>query len=577
MKRLFYILLITSFFGCKDQLDLKPLDKISPATAFKTEKDLQLYVNSFYPILPTGNEIVRGDALSDYLVGKAPDTYIVPNSFTSSMASGWSWGDLRNVNYFLEHYQEAQISEEAKNHYAGIARFFRAMIYFNMVKRFGDVPWYDKTMDVSDPDLYKARDPRTLVMDNVLADLDFACNNIRAAKDNTASQITRWVALAYKSRVCLFEGTFRQYHTDLNLVASAPKWLADAVQAAEAVMKSNHYKINRTGAPELSYRNLFINETPLADEVILAAVNNKSMRVFNDANWYYTSATYGGRFSLNKTFVNTYLQQDGSRFTDKPAFDEIPFPEEVKNRDLRLQQTIRVGSYKRDGNIVPPDFTYTYTGYQPIKLVLDSKATDGVAENYNSLPIIRYAEVLLNYAEAKAELNTFTTDDWNATIKVLRERAGIANAPMPVTADPYLQQNYFPNISNPVLLEIRRERGLELIMEGFRYDDLKRWKAGKLLELDYKGLFVPAMNVEYDLNEDGKKDVSFVASIPAAKTPGVYYFLIDNKQSKLSGGNMGNLIWLTNIEKKYEDFKYYHPIPFNEMVLNPNLEQNKGW
>jgi hypothetical protein len=128
-----------------------------------------------------------------------------------------------------------------------------------------------------------------------------------------------------------------------------------------------------------------------------------------------------------------------------------------------------------------------------------------------------------------------------------------------------------------VLLEIRRERGIELVMEGFRYDDLKRWNAGKLFEMDYKGLYVPAMDVLYDLNEDGNPDVSFVIKIPGTKVPGVYYFLVDNKQAKLSEGDKGNLVWLINIERKYEDFKYYYPIPFNEIVLNPNLAQNPGW
>jgi len=236
-----------------------------------------------------------------------------------------------------------------------------------------------------------------------------------------------------------------------------------------------------------------------------------------------------------------------------------------------------MGNYTRDGVAAPPDFTYTYTGYQPYKFTLDSKATDGVAENYNSLPIIRYAEVLLNYAEAKAELHAFTATEWNTTIKVLRERAGIENAPFPVAADPYLKQNYFPNMEDPALLEIRRERGIELVMEGFRYDDLKRWKAGKLLEMEYNGLYVPAMNVPYDLNEDGKPDVSFVTITPATKVPGVYYFLIDNTQSKLSEGTKGNLVWLINFQRNFEDYQYFYPIPYNEIVLNPELKQNTGW
>src|SRR5690606_13702459 len=109
-------------------------------------------------------------------------------------------------------YNNPSISQEARNHYGGLARLFRAWFYYNMVKKFGDVPWYSKTLSDTDPDLYKARDPRKLVMDSVLADLNFACAHIRVAKNTSSSRITRNVALAMKSRICLFEGTMRKYH-----------------------------------------------------------------------------------------------------------------------------------------------------------------------------------------------------------------------------------------------------------------------------------------------------------------------------------------------------------------------------
>lgn len=576
MKRILHILLISlvAFSACKQELDLKPFDKLSPDNAFNTEKDLQLYANSFYLILPTGSDIVKSDALSDYLVGRTPSNYIY-GSFGATQATGWNWENLRKVNYFLEHVGQAKITDEARNHYIGLARFFRAWFYFEMVKKFGDVPYYNKTLAVNDPDLYKGRDPRTLVMDSVLADIDFACTNIRNTKDNTASQVTRWVALALKSRICLFEGTFRKHHDELELVATANDWLTEAAEAADLVMKGNQYRLLTSGPQP--YRDLFINETPNNTEVMLAAVNSKSLRVFNDANWYWTSATYGGRLNFTKTFINTYLKTDGTPFTAQSGYNNIPFVTEVKDRDQRLKQSIRMGNYTRDGAAAPPDFTYTYTGYMPIKLAVDAKATDGVAENFNSLPIIRYAEVLLNYAEAKAELGTLSTADWNATIALLRQRAGITAAPFPTIADTYLQQNYFPEIDNAVLLEVRRERGIELALEGFRYDDLLRWKAGKLLEKQYDGMYVPALDALMDLNEDGKMDVCFVTAIPATKVPGVYYFLIDNVQFKLSNGASGNLILFSNLQRKFEDYKYFYPIPYNEIVMNGNLVQDPRW
>jgi hypothetical protein len=129
-----------------------------------------------------------------------------------------------------------------------------------------------------------------------------------------------------------------------------------------------------------------------------------------------------------------------------------------------------------------------------------------------------------------------------------------------------MQQHYFPLITDPVILEIRRERGIELALEGFRYDDLKRWKTGGLLTKQYTGMYVPALNTLMDLNEDGKMDVSFVETTPTTKVPGVTYIVVDKVQVKLSNNTSGQLVLFDNLERKYEDYKYYYPIPFNELI-----------
>ncbi len=577
MKRIIFIAAIVLLAGCKKSFELYPPDKLAPANAFKTEKDLQLYANSFYNALPTGNDIVRSDGTSDFLAGSTVPAYIAGSyNAVQAPASTWTFSSLRNINYFLEHFGQASIPDEAKNHFEGLARFFRAWFYFDKVKQFGDVPWYDKTMDVSDPEIYKPRDPRDFVMKKILADLDFAAANIRPSKDASSSQVNKWIALAFKSRVCLYEGTFRKYHIEYNL-PDASFWLEQSADAASKVMVGNQYQINKEASLNMSYRNLFINEQPKTNEVMLAAVNSLTLRVLNDANWYWTSATYGRRLSFTKSFINTFLKADGSRFTDQAGYNTIPFWNEVKGRDLRLQQTIRMGDYKREGAAAPPDFTYTYTGYMPYKFTLDAKTTDGKAENSNSLPIMRYAEVLLNFAEAKAELGTFNITDWNATIKVLRERAGITNIAMPLIADNYLKTNYFPNLSDANLLEIRRERGIELAMEGFRYDDLMRWKLGSLLLKPYDGLYVPALNTLYDLNEDGVSDVSFVKTAPANPVKGVVYFVVNGTQHYLTNDTFGVIIVQNNLKRVFEDYMYLQPIPYDQIVLNPKLIQNPIW
>lgn len=574
---LLVLVILVTLTSCKKFLEKAPLDKLTPEQAFSNENNLNLYVNSFYAqMLPDGPAIYKGDVMADITVPNAVPGYI-SGRLSSQDAGGWNWGNLRNINYFLEHYNNSAIAEKARDHYAGIARFFRAYFYYNMVKQFGDVPWYGNTLGVDDHALYKPRDPRTLVMDSVLSDINFACNNIYDQKDNSCTQITKWVALALKSRICLFEGTFRKYHPEFSLPGS-DKWLQEAENAADILIKGGQYRLNNTGNPDKDYRALFISENPVSSEVLLAAVYNNSLRKWHDAGWWFNSATLGARLGLAKSFINTYLNIDGSSFTSLQGYDTLQFQTEVKNRDKRLQQTIRMGDYKRtDGSPAPPDFTVTYSGYQIQKFSLDDKYFDTRRESYNSIPIMRYAEVLLNYAEAKAELGTLTQADWDITIGALRNRAGINNISMPVAADSYMQSNFYPDVNNAVLLEIRRERGIELVSEGLRYDDLSRWKAAKLLEKVYEGIYVPAKGQLLDLNEDGKPDVSFVDKMPADRVSGVVYFILDNNTSKLSQGEKGNLLWLSNIMKTYGDKQYLYPIPANEIILNPKLLQNPGW
>lgn len=576
-KIVIYLVAAVALASCTKFLDKSPLDKLTPEQTFGSENTLQLYVNSFYVrSLPTGPDIYKGDVMSDITVPNAVPQFI-GGVFGSQQSTGWTWTDLRNINYFLERYDNPAIPLKARNHYAGIARFFRASFYFAMVKRFGNVPWYGKTLGVEDSALYKTQDSRALVMDSVLADLDFACNNIYDTKDNSATQITKWVALAYKSRICLFEGTFRKYHTEISFGPSSTQWFQQAADAASKLMASGQYKLQNTGAPDKDYRSLFISENPVSNEVLLASVYNNSLKKWHDAAWWFNSATLGARLGLAKTFVNTYLNIDGTRFTDKAGYDTLQFQDEVKNRDRRLQSTIRAGAYKRtDGTPAPPDFTVTYSGYQIQKFSLDDKYFDTRTESYNSIPIMRYAEVLLNYAEAKEEMGTLTAADWNQTIGALRSRAGIINTTMPTVADPYMKQ-LFPALTSAVLLEIRRERAVELAAEGNRFDDLRRWKAGKLLEKGYDGIYVPAKDKLLDLNEDGRFDVAFVDKTPATRVPGVTYFLLDNVTSKLSQGNKGNLLWLNNTPKNFDDKKYLYPIPATELLLNPKLVQNAGW
>ncbi|CAG5016210.1 hypothetical protein DYBT9275_05498 [Dyadobacter sp. CECT 9275] len=576
--KLIFLVCAGALFSCEDFLTKDPKDKLTADQAFASEATLQLYINGLYAnMLPAAPAIYSGDVMTDITVPTVVPDYLLAGNITENNVTGWTWTNLRNLNYFIQNNHNVNISAAAKNHYSGIARFFRAYFYFGMVKRFGDVPWYNTTLDVADSTLYKARDRREMIMDSVLADINFACNNIYATKNTTGSTVTKWVALALKSRICLFEGTFRKYHTELSLTGNPNDWFAAAADASQQLMSSGQYSLV-TGNATSAYRSLFINETPNTQEIILASVYNNSLQKWHASTYWYNSPTTGSRLSLDKHFVNTYLNIDGSRFTDKAGYDTLTYQREIVNRDARLGQTVRLPTYVRsDGSLGFPNFNVTITGYHTMKFSLDNPYYDSRSESYNSIPIMRYAEVLLNYAEAKSELGTLTAEDWDKTIGALRKRAGITNTAQPTVADAYLRANFYPGISDPVLLEIRRERGIELVGEGFRFDDLLRWKSGSNLEKVYTGMYVPGLNQLIDLNSDGKPDVCFVSSTPASTVSGVVYVNINGTVSKLSGGTKGNLLWNVNQVKTFGDNRYFYPIPYSEIQLNPKLTQNTGW
>ena len=587
LNYLWFLALILSITAC-EKLDQEPQSTTSKPAVFGSENGLQLYSNSFYSILP-GNSTSL-DAMSDYLAVKSVSNFIQEGAFAPNLSSGWSWGDLRNINYFIANNVDPKLSPEVRKNYTALARFFRAYFYFEKVKRFGDVPWINKPLAVNDPALYAGRDSRTLVMDSVLADLDYAIANLRINNESSRSTITKDVANALKSRICLFEGTFRKYHTQLNLQGTSATWLNHAAAASKAVMDRNAYTINTNGGPGVSYRLVFTSNAPVATEVLLASISDQTLNVLNDANWWWTSGTYGAKASFTRTFINTYLNIDGTPFTNDPNYRTMLFKDEVKNRDLRLKQTIRSGDYKRiSGGVqvpAPPVFSYTFTGYQPIKWTLDDMYYDAGSLNTNSIAMFRYAEILLNYAEAKAELGTLTDSEWASTIGTLRRRAGITGGlnTKPTVADPYLVVNYFPGISDPTILEIRRERGIELSLEGHRFNDILRWKRGELMQQEWNGFYVPSLNTPMDLNEDGILDVAFYQGAkPNPGVAGVTYVDVSSTISgkvnsqKLKNGSSGELTWMTEISRKWNDKLYLYPIPQADLLLNPKLGQNPGW
>ncbi len=593
MKR-FSIVAMTLLMGlsaCNDLLDLKPLSQISQADYFQTETDLQLFSNPFYNnLLDKSPYDMQSDLyvcqnLSDIMLGGTKRT--VPAS-----GGGWSWTDLRRMNTLIAYAGQCK-DEDAVIKYTALTRFFRAYFYFEKIKRFGDVPWYEVELGSADEELYNARDSREFVMTKMIEDIDYAIANLPNKQEEKSSpyRVNKYAAMALKAQFCLYEGTYRKYYS-LNLEGHDYKYyLEQSAAVAQNLMNDGVYSLYSTNHPESDYLTLFAEENADPNEYILAIKFDYGLSIYHNAT-AHTLVPTQGRPGLTRKMVNTYLKKDGTAFTNQSGWQEMSFIEEMKDRDPRLAQSIRTPGYKRIGQttVLAPDLSISVTGYQPIKFVQDPKASGGnVDRNDRStcdLPVYRYAEVLLNYAEAKAELGTLTQADLDKSINLIRQRAGMPGLEMNTAnanPDRYLSDSEtgYLNVTGAnkgVILEIRRERAIELNQEGFRFDDLVRWKAGYCIDQSTYGMYFPGPGA-YDLSGDGQPDVTLYANgtPKPVVTSGVAYEI--GNEIILSGGNKGYVYYHKNIERTPfdEGRDYLYPIPINERSLNHNLTQNPGW
>ena len=585
-----FIALLSGTAGCSDMLDEYPLDAISPETYYNNADELRSATNQFYGMFPgaASGYTESADVVCIFnLPAEVQGIRTVPTS-----GGGWNWEYLRAVNFYLSHSVRCD-DVDAREHFDGIARFFRAYFYFEKVKRFGEVPWFDRELSSTDPELFRPRDSRDFIMDKILDDLTYAIDNISDKKD--LYNVTHWTALALKSRICLFEGTFRKYHG----VPGYEKFLNECATASKLFIDNAPYAIYQTGAQP--YRDLFSSMNAIEEEVILARDYDRSQNVMHEANANTLSPTYG-RPGMNKKIVNSYLMTNGDRFTDQPGYETMQYYDEMQNRDPRLTQTVVGLGYMRINSdaVSSPNFGASTTGYQITKWVTDASG-DGYLGSSNDYILFRAAEVYLNYAEAKAELGTLTQEDLEISIKKIRDRVSMPNIDMDAAnanPDPYLcaLESGYQNVTGPnkgVILEIRRERTIELLLEGFRYYDIIRWKEGKVFEQPYKGMYFPGLTQGsgdnrydvFDMNDGTvgdkeKVDICiYTGKKPSVKNIRKFYKLGD--EFVLTDGDKGNII-CHDIEKEprqwREDRDYLYPIPTQERLLsNGTLSQNPNW
>ena len=564
---------VALFNSC--DLTLLPENAVTPENYFQNKSDLELWTNQFYTLLdePDASAGTNADDMIDKGMGQ-----VIEGTRSAASETGWSWTKLRHINYFLQHSSNCD-DETARNQYNGVAQFFRAYFYFVKVRRYGVVPWYDQVLGSEDQELLvKARDSREFVMNQVLKDFQDAATSLPTKSTETRNtRVTKWAALAFASQAALYEGTYRKYHG----LDNYEKYLEIAASTARQFIDESGFSLYKEGTEP--YRDMFCADNAKTTEVVLArAYNFEGLQLSHSVQFSIANLQMG----FTRRFMNHYLMADGTRFTDKQGYETMFYTDEVKNRDPRLQQTVLCPNYIRKGEttVTANDLT-AYCGYRPIKFV-GTKDHDGAAKSTSDWPLMRAAEVYLNYAEAKAELGTLKQEDLDISINKIRERAKMPDLNLTdanSNPDPYLAACY-PNVeqgtNKGVILEIRRERTIELVMEGLGQWDLFRWKEGKQMfnhYVPYYGIYVPGVGT-YDMDGDGKPDLEIYETTATSQC--------DNKKKLdkdiyLSNGTSGYIIGFPKVtygKDWKEERDYLWPIPADQRVLTQGiLTQNPGW
>lgn len=571
---IFLLLWIVVFTSCKKLLDKPPKDALTDKEMGFSATEMKLYSNQFYGSLPgwrAGPDYSTGifgyDNSSDNMVNGnyANNARLAGLLTVPPSGGGWDWGNIRAVNYFLANYHVTTEPAAIVNTYIGEMYFWRAWFYYGLFQQFGQLPWYSRPLTPNDLELLQSpRLPRNQVADSMLADLDKAIELLSPVGVAEPLRINKSAALAFKSRVALYEGTWEKYQagTPFGVTDADPnKYFRQVVSAAEALIATDKHSIPPFQAtPRWNYWRLF-NQKDLSSntEMILWKKFDKSLGLthFGQNNLSY----HGDNTGISKQLVDAYLAIDGKPVSISPLYmGDDSIARLIRNRDPRLEQTILVRGHPR--YIVDGDTTKfnepainlaagqrNTTGYQLFKGAAPDDA-DGSGSVTASIAF-RYAEVLLNYAEAKAELGEATQAVLDASINKLRARVGMPSLLVTVGfTDPAWE---FPTLS-PLLNEIRRERRVELALEGFRFDDLMRWRAHHLIKR-------PLYGAKYQ-QFVGKTFNPPLPDIPVSGDGYIYPL----KNTPAAGG------WQFN-----ENKNYLAPLPTSELTLNPNLKQNPNY
>lgn len=502
---------ILPFSSCSDFLDREPITKPEAGNFLTGAIQVENYINGLYMTLPSFSKFGLGvrseEKNSDNIIAEKYDARLHGQNNQFSGASDWQTGyqNLRKVNYFFHNYKvpEAQENEDVLS-LKGEAYFLRAYWHFDLLKKFGSIPVMDAFWDenATIAGLQIPAKTRNEVARFILSDLVEAKNLLHSRGKYSGIRINKEAAMVLAMNVALYEGTWEKYHSSDDFASSTNEsnyFLGEVINWGNELFGCG-IDLYKTGQnPGDAFAALF-NSKDLSGmgEVLLWRKYSSDEGVFHDVNGNLKAGVVDseGAAGITQSLVDNYLNADGT-FIDPTNEKFKDFKETFEGRDPRLIQTVMNEGAKfasattatpmhleeytdeKKNTISPPKLagdgnTRSLTGYH-IRLGIDTTFVSGNGET--ALPIIRYAEGLLAYAEAAAELEMWSDDIANKTLKALRERAGVKYLA------PAKDANFtdFGYTLTPVLQEIRRERRSELALQGFRLDDLMRWKADKLI------------------------------------------------------------------------------------------------
>ena len=582
---------ILPFSSCSDFLDREPITKPEAGNFLTGAIQVENYINGLYMTLPSFSKFGLGvrseEKNSDNIIAEKYDARLHGQNNQFSGASDWQTGyqNLRKVNYFFHNYKvpEAQENEDVLS-LKGEAYFLRAYWHFDLLKKFGSIPVMDAFWDenATIAGLQIPAKTRNEVARFILSDLVEAKNLLHSRGKYSGIRINKEAAMVLAMNVALYEGTWEKYHSSDDFASSTNEsnyFLGEVINWGNELFGCG-IDLYKTGQNPGDAIAALFNSKDLSGmgEVLLWRKYSSDEGVFHDVNGNLKAGVVDseGAAGITQSLVDNYLNADGT-FIDPTNEKFKDFKETFEGRDPRLIQTVMNEGAKfasaitatpmhleeytdeKKNTISPPKLagdgnTRSLTGYH-IRLGIDTTFVSGNGET--ALPIIRYAEGLLAYAEAAAELEMWSDDIANKTLKALRERAGVKYLA------PAKDANFtdFGYTLTPVLQEIRRERRSELALQGFRLDDLMRWKADKLIVGKRgKGAYVGDESILFkSYSPDNQKRIRERLTLD------------DNKWADPMAGT------LPSGYQFHADRDYLLPIPPSELELNKKLKQNPKW